>query len=192
MLHRVEIFVYSRAAIERVPPHDVPHIVISITTTEDDRARIPSSPHCKGVLRLVFHDADAPTATSSEEALFSAAHADAIWDFVLAHRADVERVILHCDAGVSRSPGVAAAVSKALLGDAAEYFRRYRPNMLVYRTLLKPLPRARRGVAVMHGGDESRRLLSSSVGSRGADATISIHQHRGRGHARAARVRELR
>src|SRR5690606_9309143 len=74
MLHRVEIFVYSRAAIERVPPHDVPHIVISITTTEDDRARIPSSPHCKGVLRLVFHDADAPTATSSEEALFSAAH----------------------------------------------------------------------------------------------------------------------
>lgn len=58
---------------------------------------------------------------------------------MLAHGGAIERIILHCDAGVSRSPGVAAALSKSLLGDDAEFFRRYRPNMRVYRTLLNRL-----------------------------------------------------
>ena len=47
------------------------------------------------------------------------------------------RVVLHCDAGMSRSPGLAAALSKVLVGDDTEFFKRYRPNMRVYRTLLE-------------------------------------------------------
>ncbi|MDI3282146.1 hypothetical protein [Polyangium sp. 15x6] len=42
----MEIFVYSRGAVERVAPHDVPHVIISISSSEDDQARIPASPHC--------------------------------------------------------------------------------------------------------------------------------------------------
>jgi hypothetical protein len=39
---------------------------------------------------------------------------------------------------VSRSPAVAAALSKVLTGDDAAFFGgRYRPNMRVYRTLLE-------------------------------------------------------
>jgi hypothetical protein len=39
-----DLFVYSRAAIERIAPHEAPHVVISITSSPDDTARIPASP----------------------------------------------------------------------------------------------------------------------------------------------------
>jgi predicted protein tyrosine phosphatase len=48
---------------------------------------------------------------------------------------------VHCDAGVSRSPAVAAALARVLKGDDAEYFAgRYRPNTRVYRMLLEHAP----------------------------------------------------
>jgi predicted protein tyrosine phosphatase len=132
----MEIFVYSRGAVERVGPPDVPHVIVSITSSEADQARIPQSPHCRALLRLVFADADAKTESIAEEFLFSRAHARAIWDLVSEHLPHIERFIVHCDAGMCRSPAVAAAVAKVLTGDDAEYFRRYRPNMRVYRTML--------------------------------------------------------
>jgi predicted protein tyrosine phosphatase len=133
----VEIFIYSRGAVERVPPHDVPHVIVSITSSEADRARIPESPHCRALLRLAFADADAKTESIPEESLFSRAHARAIWDLVDEHLPHIERLVVHCDAGMCRSPAVAAAIAKVLTGDDAEYFRRYRPNMRVYRTMLE-------------------------------------------------------
>lgn len=131
----VEVFVYSRGAIERVPPHDVPHVIVSITSSDTDQARIPPSPHCRAILRLAFADADAPTEAIPEEALFSRAHARAIWELIETNLP--RRLIIHCDAGMCRSPAVAAAVAKALDGDDTEYFRRYRPNMRVYRMMLE-------------------------------------------------------
>lgn len=50
----------------------------------------------------------------------------------------VDTIYVHCDAGVSRSAGVAAAISKALTGDD-EYFYTcglYAPNPLCYRKVL--------------------------------------------------------
>lgn len=132
----MELFVYSRAAIERLPPHDVPHLIISITTTPHDTARLPASRHCRGILRLAFPDADQAAHGYADADLFSTIQADQVWELVLVHRADVVRVVLHCDAGISRSPAVAAALSKILVGDDSEFFTRYRPNMRVYRTLL--------------------------------------------------------
>lgn len=49
-----------------------------------------------------------------------------------------DTIYVHCDAGVSRSAGVAAAISKALTGDD-EYFytcRLYAPNPLCYKKVL--------------------------------------------------------
>lgn len=129
----MQFFVYSRNAIEALAPHDVPHVVISITSSPDDRARLPSSAHCRGILRLAFADIDRP---SDAAVLFDAAHARAICSFISEHRATIERVVVHCDAGFSRSPAVAAAIARCLGEDDAEFFRRYRPNRHVYRTLL--------------------------------------------------------
>ena len=134
----MNIFVYSRGAVEAVEPHEVPHAIISITSSPDDVARLKTNHLCRGILRLSFLDADVPSDQALEAQLFSRVHAAQIWEFVRKHRPEVERLVVHCDAGISRSPGVAAAIAKALTGDDTEFFgRRYRPNMRVYRTLLE-------------------------------------------------------
>lgn len=132
----MEFFVYSRHAIETLPPHDVPHVVISITTTAEDVARIPQNEHCRGVLRLWFRDVDQVSEQHPEETLFRPEHAKRIWELVRAHRAEIERVLVHCDAGMCRSPAVAAAIARALGEDDEPFFRRYMPNRRVYRMLL--------------------------------------------------------
>lgn len=57
----------------------------------------------------------------------------------------VSQIIVHCDAGYSRSPAVAAALTKALGLDDSSYFGHgYCPNMHVYRLVLNEL--AERGL----------------------------------------------
>ncbi|MBX3206277.1 MAG: dual specificity protein phosphatase family protein [Labilithrix sp.] len=136
----MELFVYSRRALEAVQPHEVPHVIVSITSGPEDVARIRSNAHCRGILRLSFPDAEAASDKFPETALFSPEHARKIWDFVLRHR-DVERIVVHCDAGISRSAAVAAALARVLKGDDAEFLGgKYRPNMRVYRLLLDAAP----------------------------------------------------
>ena len=129
----MDFFVYSRPAIERVPPHDVPHVVISITTTPNDRARIPRSEHCRGVLRLVFPDADRAVdgtpRTSCSRGITPTKCGTSCCAIEPRSRG------WSCTA-TQASPAVAAALSKALTGVDAEFFGRYRPNMRVYRILL--------------------------------------------------------
>ena len=115
---------------------DVPHVVVSITTSPFDEARIPSSPHCLGILRLAFFDSDLPAEEDGPDGLFSREDARRIWRFVLPLRERLLCIVLHCNAGVSRSAGVAAALSNALCGDDHAFFERYRPNQRVYRLLL--------------------------------------------------------
>ena len=137
----MDIFVYSRQALEAAAPHEVPHIVISITSSPDDVARLRRNAACLGVLRLAFPDVEVASELHPENALFSREHAERLWSFVKEHRAKVERIIVHCDAGKSRSPAVAAALARVLDGDDASYFGgRYTPNMRVYRTLLEHAP----------------------------------------------------
>jgi predicted protein tyrosine phosphatase len=141
----MEFFVYSRRGLEAARPHEVPHVIISITSAPDDVARLRANDQCRGVLRLSFPDADAPSVQFAEADLFSPSQAMQVWDFVLRHRGDIHRIVLHCDAGVSRSPAVAAAVARVLGGDGAEFLSgKYRPNQRVYRLLLDaaPPPRA--------------------------------------------------
>jgi len=129
----MEFFVYSRRAIEALAAHEVPYVVISITTTLDDHARLPASERCIAVLRLTFADIDRPF---DGAVMFGPEHARAICEFITEHRDAIERVLVHCDAGFSRSPAVAAAIAKCLGEDDTEFFRRYQPNMHVYQTLL--------------------------------------------------------
>lgn len=131
----MDFFVYSRGAIEALPPHDVGHVIVSITTTADDQAKLRLGPSCQGVLRLSFIDADEHR-DDQPNVLFGPKHARAILDFVTRHRDTIERIVVHCDAGLSRSPAVAAALAVCLGQSDREFFQRYRPNMLVYRALL--------------------------------------------------------
>lgn len=133
----MKIVVCSRAEIERLPPQEVPHLVISITTTEHDLARLPEDGYRLDTLRLSFPDIDEPLEGMTDDWLFSEAQARTIWDFVVNRSRRAQRVVVHCDAGISRSPAVAAALTEAIHGDPSELFYRYSPNDRVYRILMR-------------------------------------------------------
>ena len=127
--------------MEAVRPHEVSHVIISITSTQEDLALLRANDHCRGILRLSFLDADEGSEPLVGGELFSLDQAMQIWNFVERHQADVQRIVVHCDAGISRSPAVAAALAYVLNGNNDEFFLgQYMPNARVYRLLLDTAP----------------------------------------------------
>lgn len=154
-----EFIVYNRTTIESIDPHEVPHVIVSIRSPKDpNEARLPVGQHTLGVLRLTFHDMDDahmayPAIRQEYEAqCFSRDQARQIVTLVRSNP-QAQRLLVHCDAGFSRSPAVAAALSKALTGDDRKFFMRYSPNMRVYRMLLEEYM----GAAGANDGDHDHR-----------------------------------
>jgi len=71
--------------------------------------------------------------------LFSHEQALQIVDFVEGIKDKVKGFLIHCEAGVSRSAAVAAAIELMLNGSSDRIFndRRYSPNMYVYTKLIQ-------------------------------------------------------
>ena len=71
--------------------------------------------------------------------LISKDDATKIVNFVLAWKDKVDKIIVHCNAGISRSSGVCAAIMKALTGSDKEIFNshRYLPNATCYKMVLE-------------------------------------------------------
>lgn len=100
---RVVILSLGRA--EAYQPHGV-EVCISIT---DPKARaVRLSRDFKAVLRLAFSDIASP-ATMPELVPFAPEHAHEILDFV-DRWPEAERIMIHCVAGVSRSPAIGMAL----------------------------------------------------------------------------------
>lgn len=112
-----------------------PHILISVRNPKQDHYEPTPNKLRKATLILKFHDVD--VVHSGMYDLFTEVHAKKILDFVDKWKVDIKEIVINCTAGFSRSPGIAAALAKIINGDDMEYFRKYRPNMLVYRTILK-------------------------------------------------------
>lgn len=93
--------VLSREDAERYEPRER-EICISIADPDAEPARVSS--RFAAVLRLHFTDIIEQGEPS--DILFSEEHARAIREFVDAWP-DATRIVVHCQAGVSRSPGVA-------------------------------------------------------------------------------------
>lgn len=143
----MKFFVYSRQHIEATTPHEVTNLIVSIRTPGDPKeAKLPIGPLTVGVLRMDFHDIDhhppeVEHLLFTEEkidpkTLFTDTMAQTLLAFVK-EKLPVEHFLVHCDAGWSRSPAVAAAFSKITTGVDEEYFRRFHPNMRVYGAILR-------------------------------------------------------
>ena len=108
--------------------------IISIT----DVGSIPNSFQnpvwLKAVLKLQFDDV-----LDGERNCITQADAKAISDFVCRAGSDVSRLIVHCEAGVSRSAGVAAAILNFISGDGTPILKdqRFYPNMTCYRKVIQ-------------------------------------------------------
>ena len=121
------------------------HLWISITSTRSTFADLKPNPNCKGILRLSFddcsdifrfddYDCGSPILTPISED-----QCQGVWEFVDARLGTFKSIYINCDAGISRSPAVAAALARHYLGSEEYYFKVgiYFPQEYVYRSLLK-------------------------------------------------------
>jgi predicted protein tyrosine phosphatase len=127
----VHFQVLGRAEVRVVRP-ELPHLLISITHPGSPEAVLSGCAERVACLRLQFEDADG----GGGDCLMSADEAEAIVAFVEQHRDRAELIVCQCEAGMSRSAGVAAALSRWLNEDDQIFFARFYPNRHVYRTVL--------------------------------------------------------
>ena len=127
-----------------------PHAIISITDPDRGVPAFKPNENRLGILHLQFYDLeDISDQMSLKDAaeyisqfghgLFKDEQADEIVDFVEAIRDKAKGILVHCEAGVSRSAAVAAVIELVLNGSNERVFqdRRYSPNQYVYGKLLK-------------------------------------------------------
>lgn len=127
----VQIVVLNRIEAEEFEC-ERPWACISITTTESDAADIPDENRV-ALLRMVFADITTPL---RDFILFHDSQAHDILDFVTQQWGRIETLLVHCDAGISRSSAVAAAIARLKGEDEAEFFDEpYDPNPRVYQTI---------------------------------------------------------
>jgi predicted protein tyrosine phosphatase len=106
-------------------------VAISISV-DQTHPNIFSKKNLLQFLCLTFADRDSGSEIMTKE------QAKDILKFVEIHK-DKHLIVCQCDAGISRSSAVAAALSKIYFDDDTWVFndKQYRPNMHVYRTILK-------------------------------------------------------
>mgnify|MGYP007044048022 CR=1 FL=1 len=143
----MNIEVHSRDTIRNIKPK-YPFIVISIFDPRSFPAPIGKSTNCKGILQLSFDDVDAKRGMSYEEqsnrdeVCITETQAQLIADFVKAYKDRVELIICQCEAGISRSAGVAAAIADYFNQDSNRFYNgsgpngRFFPNRTVYWALM--------------------------------------------------------
>lgn len=138
----MNISVLNKTNAERLSFNDFSSdkVIISIRTPDDEQAVFNlENNSIKDVLYLSFYDVSTETqdifkgypAMTDEDAL-------KIKKFVLKWKDKVDTIIVHCDAGISRSAGVAAGILDGLDQDSSLIFdnNRYLPNSLCYRKTL--------------------------------------------------------
>lgn len=151
----MEFIVYSQKDAIRYgyKKHDLKSIIISITNSYEPIQKIPRSEdnNVKAVLYLAFDDIDNIDGYEVKKdegyiidpynncyQVISNEDAQKIVDFVNRYKNNVDVIIVHCKAGISRSSGVCAAIMKYLNGDDEPIFSnpRFHPNMRCYRKVL--------------------------------------------------------
>lgn len=133
----------------------MPHAIISIGEPNPRRegdsgqAKFADNEHRVGLLRVDFYDIDMNTITNAGyireikkehgHGLMTEDHAKQILDFYEEMLGKIEILVCHCEAGVSRSSGVAAALMRIHKGSDDKIFNdpRYIPNRFVYRKILE-------------------------------------------------------
>ena len=138
-----------------------PYLVISVRSPKNTAPLLRNHQNLIKVLFLRFHDIDiqaAPedckkckstgyvkygkcykcNADGTRLLEFSKADALEIIHLVEKHKNSARVIAVNCEAGISRSAGIAGALAKIYNGDDSKFFSHpYSPNMLVYRKILK-------------------------------------------------------
>ena len=111
-------------------------VIISISPSWSDEPPFNENNHAiREILYLFFDDEETGQNAITEH------DAKGIAEFVNKWWNSIDQIVVHCDAGVSRSAGVAAAILKHFTDDDTQIFNdvRYCPNMACYRKVLNAL-----------------------------------------------------
>jgi len=131
----VKFVVMSRDAVESLRvAENVKYAVLSISNTGDGPPKIRCGPNLMGVLCVQFDDALVDSVGKRSLNTAQAAQMVRFADRMVADGADV--VVVHCEAGISRSAATAAVLSARYGLDNRHLFRLpYLPNRKVLRLL---------------------------------------------------------
>ena len=115
----------------------IPWACISIATGEGEWPTMDEANRV-GWLQLAFADTRVPDPLYPMT-VFDDSHANELLDFLDNVWDQIELLFVHCEAGTSRSPAVAAAISRLHYGDDGPFMlpHLYEPNLLVYQKLLR-------------------------------------------------------
>lgn len=119
-----------------------PTLIVSISSTDDTIPEMLEQAQNNMVRHVEFLQFDDIDISEPIGRLIPMSEDDAnqIINAFLRYKDTVSQIIVHCDAGYSRSPAVAAALCIAFGMSDAEFFGpSYCPNMHVYRTMLRAL-----------------------------------------------------
>jgi len=128
--------VFSRKMAENYSTNEK-HINISIANPRAPKAKLPALESRVDALFITCADSGRVGFEVSEGDLFNKSLAKAVWKFVDKYKDEVDLIIVNCELGISRSSGMAAAISKILNGDDMHFFRYFVPNMDVYRKMIE-------------------------------------------------------
>ena len=150
-----DIYVHSRMSIEQVQT-DKQFSLISIIEPLDKR--VPTSdwqtshmsfpsmaankPNCVSSLYLRFYDTDKHIECDNGLVIspINEFQSNLIALFAInCFQQNIEHLYVNCAAGISRSAGVAAAISKFYTGDDERFYKEYIPNRYVYMKVLEAL-----------------------------------------------------
>jgi len=111
--------------------------VISITDPEYDNVVLNIDE--EKVLRLCFHDVDDKYAGNLPYIVkFNTDMAKQVSSFLESH--NIQHLVVHCEAGISRSAGMAAAICEHLQNGQNEFKTHpFIPNQLIYKLTLEAL-----------------------------------------------------
>jgi len=107
--------------------------IISINSCGDYPNRFFDNPKIKHIAHWEFDD------TEMDDFGITQQQANQIAEFVKRYEDDVDTIVVHCDAGISRSAGIGAAILFYKYGDDSQIFEdgTYSPNMRCYKSMLK-------------------------------------------------------
>ena len=113
------------------------YVVISIRSPHTYPVELLDDQNRLATLCTAFSDIDRALVGYPKQILMTKTQSKEILSFYRFYRHKVDTVVVNCEAGISRSSAVAAALAKTEAQDDSEFFKKYIPNRFVYRMILE-------------------------------------------------------
>lgn len=139
----MKFYVTSRSGIECGLDPGVPHVVISIRCPGSPKPKLPPLPSRVGLLSMAFSDIEPRAGIGLDDVrAFTDEDAECICRFIAGYPG-ISAIVVHCEAGMSRSPAIAAALAAHFgnMSAATMCIHNRTPNAHVLRTMQRVLQR---------------------------------------------------